>query len=364
MENLKRVMTRIQLLFFGTICSFLIILFSIAGCSDPSSKRSIATNIGTTLTPAGLDDYITTSRGGRYCIHNDTDSACIDLIRHVNGRIDSNGPIIHIYPERTQYLFYYEGKPIVRIERPGDTTDIIDTITKPDPNPPKGGPSTPRDDDGGDDGNGDNGDDGNGDNGDDGNGDNGDDGNGDNGDDGNGDNGDDGNGDNGDDGNGDNGDDGNGDNGDDGNGDNGDDGNGDNGDDGNGDNGDDGNGDNGDDGNGDNGDNGNGDDENPTNNGNDGHGWLIWIYYPEGKAPINPPTLSKSNVVVTINSKVLTDDDITGFAQFIGTDGQRGIQFFYPTESAELLDLKVQMDGIVDQDGNVRFNINYLWYSY
>ena len=57
------------------------------------------------------------------------------------------------------------------------------------------------------------------------------------------------------------------------------------------------------------------------------------------------------------------DEDITGFAQFIGTDGERGIQFFYPTESAELLDLKVQMDGITDREGNVRFNINYLWYS-
>ena len=68
-------------------------------------------------------------------------------------------------------------------------------------------------------------------------------------------------------------------------------------------------------------------------------------------------------MTVTINGKQLTDADITGFAQFIGADGERGIQFFYPTESAELLDLKVQMDGITDREGNVRFNINYLWYS-
>ena len=287
MENLQRTMTGIQLLFFGTLCSTLIILFSITGCSDPVSTSSIAANIGSTLNPSGEDDYITSNRGGRYCIHNDTDSACIDLISHVNDRIDSNGPIIHIYPERTQYLFYYEGKPIIRIERPGDTTDIIETITDPDPNPPKGGPSTPRDDDDDDQNDDDEGDD--------------------------------------------------------------------------------------DPTNDDptNGDPTNGDptdddptNDDPTDSGDDGHGWLIWIYYPEGKAPINPPTLSKSNVVVTINSIVLTDDDITGFAQFIGNDGQRGIQFFYPTESAELLDLKVQMDGIVDEEGNVRFNINYLWHSY
>ena len=68
-------------------------------------------------------------------------------------------------------------------------------------------------------------------------------------------------------------------------------------------------------------------------------------------------------MTVTINGKQLTDEDITGFAQFIGADGERGIQFFFPTESAELLDLKVQMDKITDPEGNVRFNINYLWYS-
>ncbi|MYF55143.1 hypothetical protein F4083_02115 [Candidatus Poribacteria bacterium] len=301
MENLQRAMTRVQLLFIGTLCSILIVLLSTAGCSDPSSAGSIASNIGSTLTSSGGDDYITSNRGGRYCIHNDMDSACIDLIPHVNDKIDSNGPVIHIYPERTQYLFYYEGKPIIRIEKPGDTTDIIEIITDPDPNPPKEGPSTPRDDDD-DDENDDDGDD-NPTNGDPTN----------------------------------------------------------------------------DDPTNDNPTNDDPTNDDPTNNnptnddpknddptssGDDGHGWLIWVYYPEGKAPINPPSLSKSNVVVTINSIQLTDDDITGFAQFIGPDGQRGIQFFYPTDSAELLDLKVQMDGIVDEEGNVRFNINYLWYSY
>lgn len=307
MENLQRAMTRVQLLFIGTLCSILIILLSSAGCSDSSPTRSIASNIGSTLNPSGVDDYVTSNRGGRYCIHNNTDSACIDLIPHVNDKIDSNGPIIHIYPERTQYLFYYEGKPIIRIERPGDTTDIIETITDTGPNPPKGGPSTPRDDD---DDNENDGDDGNDDptNDDPTNDDptNDDPTNDDptNDDPTN------------------------------------------------------------DDPTNDDPTNDDPTNDDPTSSGDDGHGWLIWIYYPEGKAPINPPSLSKSNVLVTINSIQLTDADITGFAQFIGNDGQRGIQFFYPTDSAELLDLKVQMDGIVDEEGNVRFNINYLWYSY
>ncbi|MDE0015666.1 MAG: hypothetical protein OXU51_05730, partial [Candidatus Poribacteria bacterium] len=115
--------------------------------------------------------------------------------------------------------------------------------------------------------------------------------------------------------------------------------------------------------------NNNGNGGNNGNNGNnpddtnDGHGWIIWIYYPEGTIPQDPPTLSESGVTVTINGKQLTDDDITGFAQFIGPNNEVGIQFFYETKSAELLDLKVQMEGVVAAEDPVKFNINYLWNS-
>ena len=291
MENLQSIISGIQLLLFGFISSILIILFSIAGCSDPSHTGSIGSYTGSMLTPADVDDYLISNRGGIYCIHNDTDSSCIDLIPLVKGGVDTNGPIIHIYPEKTLYLFYHEGTPIVRAERIGDTTDFVEKLPVSDKNPPNRGPSTPGSNDN------DNNDvDNNGNNG-----------------------------------------------------------------------GDDNNGNdntNGGDDNGNNDNKDNPDNTDATDNTSDGHGWLIWIYYPEGTAPINPPTLSESNVIITINGKQLADEDITGFAQFIGTEGERGIQFFYPTESAELLDLKVQMDEITDREGNVRFNINYLWNTY
>ena len=275
MRNLKSVMSGVRLLSFGVISSILIMLLSIAGCSDPSPTNSIVSNAGSMLTHADVDDYSTSITGGIYCIHNDKDSSCIDLVQLVKGGVDTDGPTIHIYPERTLYLFYHEGYPIARIERSGDTTDIIETLGDTDKN--------------GGNGNNNNGNNGNG--------------------------------------------------------------------------GDNNNGNNNDNGNNGNGDNNNPKNTDPTDKTSDGHGWLIWIYYPEGTAPINPPTLSESNVTVTINGKQLTDDDITGFAQFIGTEGEKGIQFFYATESAELLDLKVQMNGITDDEGNVRFNINYLWHA-
>lgn len=113
-----------------------------------------------------------------------------------------------------------------------------------------------------------------------------------------------------------------------------------------------------------NGNNGGGNnDGSPPDNSDDGHGWIIWVYYPDGAIPQDPPTLSESGVTVIINGIQITDADITGFAQFIGPNNEAGIQFFYPTQSAELLDLKVRMEGIKDPEGTARFNINYLWNS-
>ena len=318
-------MSGIQLLFVGVISSVLILLSGIVGCSEPSRKGPIVSNTSSVLKLPDVDDFLTSVRGGKYCIHKDNDSSCIDLIPLLNGGIEKNGPIIHIYPERTVYLFYHEGNPIVRIERIGDTTEFVEDL---------------EDKNGGDDNNGPN-------NGDDDDDDDDDDDGTDDDDDDNG---------NGDDDDDDGTDD---DDGDNGNGDDDDD------DDDNGADDDDDSDDNpenpGDDDNDDNDDNPENTD--PTDNTNDGYGWLIWIYYPEGTSPINPPRLSESKVTVTINGKQLTDEDITGFAQFIGSDGQIGFQFFYPTDSAELLDLQVQMIGITDSEGDVRFNINYLWHS-
>ena len=95
----------------------------------------------------------------------------------------------------------------------------------------------------------------------------------------------------------------------------------------------------------------------------DGHGWIIWVYYPKGTIIGTPSKLSESQVTVTINGLKLTDADITGFAYFTTPDNERGIQFFYPTESAELLDLRIQMAGITGIEGTAKFNINYLWES-
>ena len=291
------------------IIGTLVILFAVTGCSDMPYT-------GSTLTVHEVDRYLVSTDGHAVCFQDDLDSTCIKLTPATGAGADTtNGPAIYIYPERPLYIFYHEGKPIVRAERAPNPQTPTDTT---------GNPSTP---------NGQGGNNNNDNNG--------------------GNNGNNGNGGN----NGNNGNNNGGNNGNNGN-NNGNNNGGNNGNNGN-DNGGSPNGDNPDDANGDN----NGNNGNPLNNSDDGHGWIIWVYYPEGTAPQDSPTLSESGVTITINGKQLTDDDITGFAQFIGPNNEVGIQFFYPTQSAELLDLKVRMEGVIAAEDPVKFNINYLWNS-
>ncbi|MDE0555249.1 MAG: hypothetical protein OXI24_13585 [Candidatus Poribacteria bacterium] len=278
----------------------LITLFSITGCSDMPY-------IGSVLMDHEVDRYLVATDGNVVCFQDDLDSTCIRLRPEAGNGVNAINPhAIHIYPQKRVYVFYHEGNPILRAERA--------TITQALTGANSGSENNNNGNNEGDGSNNNNGDGGNNNNANNGNG-------------------------------------GNNNN----NGNNngvGNNNNGNNGNDGNSNN----NGNNGNDGN-----NNNNNDNNGSSD--DGHGWIIWVYYPEGTNPEAPPTLSESGVTVTINGKQLTDSDITGFAQFIGTGGETGIQFFYPTQSAELLDLKVRLEGVVDADETAKFNINYLWKS-
>ena len=312
-------MRKNRFLSLNLIAVILITLCCIAGCSDRPYTGSLATqgsisNTGSMLTPEDIDQYLISRSGGRVCIRKGSESIC----KTDPTATAKNAPSIFLYPEKEVYVFYHEGRPIFIAERPGNP--------RPTGNPPGGGGNP------GNDGNDPtNNNPGNGGNNPSGN----------------------------NPGNGGNNPSGN----NPGNGGNNPSGN----NPGNGGN-DPTNNNPGNDGNDPTNNNPGNDGNDPTNNnpGNnvaDGHGWIIWIYYPEGTAPTNPPTLSKSGATVTINRKQLTDDDITGFAKFIGPNGEQGIQFFYPTDSAELSDLKIKIEGVKSDDDEVKFTINYLWES-
>ena len=324
-------MRKIEPLALKFSVGILMILFSITGCSDMPYTGSV-------LTTPEVDRYLISTDGNVVCFQDGIDATCLKLIPETQ----NGAPAIHIYPEKRVYVFYHEGKPILRAVRAGSN------------NGNNGGGGNNGNNNG--DNNGNNG--GGGNNNGNNNGNNG--GGGNNNGNNNGNNGNNGNnnGNNGNNGGGgnnngnNNGNNGAGNN----NGNNGGGNNGNNnGNNGGGNNGDNPDGTNG----GNNGNNGN--NGSPPDDSDDGHGWIIWIYYPEGTIPQNPPTLSESGVTVTINGTEIKDADITGFAQFIGPNNEAGIQFFYPTQSAALLDLKVRMEGVSDPEGTARFNINYLW---
>ena len=318
------------------IIGTLITLFAVTGCSDMPYT-------GSTLTAHEVDRYLVSTDGNAVCFQDDLDSTCIKLTPATGAGADTtNGPAIYIYPESRLHIFYHEGRPVVRAERVPNPQTPTDTTG--DPSTPNGqGGNNNNDGNGGNNGNNNGGNNGN-------NGNNNGNNNGGN----NGNNGNNNGGNNG----GNNGNNGNGGN----NNNNGNNNGGNNGNNGNNNGGNNG-GNNGNNGNGGNNNNNGGNNSNNPDDTDDGHGWIIWVYYPEGTAPQNSPTLSESGVTITINGKQLTDADITGFAQFIGPNNEVGIQFFYATKSAELLDLKVRMEGVIAAEDPVKFNINYLWNS-
>ena len=113
----------------GLISCILFILFSITGCSDMPYTGSM-------MQPGDVDKYLVSPEEGLLCLQNGEDSACITLVPK---RKDSRVPVIHIYPKRIVYVFYYEGAVVMRVERETDTSDIRDQLTGGGGIPPGGG---------------------------------------------------------------------------------------------------------------------------------------------------------------------------------------------------------------------------------
>ena len=112
--------SEIRPLSLSLIGGFLLMLLSITGCSD--------TPLGSMLTPGDLDKYTISNGGGLICIENGVDSACTQLVPQGSGGATINAPVIHIHPQRLIYVFYYEGRPILRAERAVDTTIIAQQL--------------------------------------------------------------------------------------------------------------------------------------------------------------------------------------------------------------------------------------------
>ena len=96
----------------GLVSSIFIILINIMGCSDVPRNM---------LTPEDVDRYLYAPDSDTLCLTNGYDTKCVTLVP--NGR-EPRLPVIHIYPKKVVYVFYYKGVAVIRAERPRD--DVID----------------------------------------------------------------------------------------------------------------------------------------------------------------------------------------------------------------------------------------------
>lgn len=109
------------------ITVLVITVLAIAGCSEIPYT-------GAMLTADDVDRYLTAKDGETYCLVNGPDSACLTLTPTVEPQ-HANAPIIHIYPQKIVYVFYREGVPVLTAEKVMDTTEIVEKLTEPDPEP-------------------------------------------------------------------------------------------------------------------------------------------------------------------------------------------------------------------------------------
>ena len=293
----SQVVKQTELLSLKFVCGILIVLFSLIGCADNPYT-------GSTLTPGDVDKYITTF-DDEVCLQTNTDSACLKLTPNRQNMDNVKVPVIHIHPQKLVYVFYHEGKQILRAERAVDTSEIVEALTtgtKPDPvpqnvdppsrgggnpprnnNPPPTNNNLPTQDDSSNDDDNTNGNSPPPSGG----------------------------------------------------------------------------------GNPPVNNNPPPDDQNPISSDGDidaphvhNDGWTIWVGYPEGTAPTGPPTLENSGLKIKINGEEVSADDIRSFAQVEDFNGKKGIQFFFPTGQSDSSELEIEVDGLVEDEETVTFSMN------
>ena len=100
-----------------SISAVVAVLFSLTGCTNVPYT-------GPMLTVDDVNRYFESTGEDTVCLHDGFDVICIKVVGE-----GSNIPIVHVYPTSLIYMFYYEGKPILRAERVMDTTQITQELT-------------------------------------------------------------------------------------------------------------------------------------------------------------------------------------------------------------------------------------------
>ena len=120
------VMKKTGTLSLSLIGGILIMLLSIAGCSDVPYT-------GPMLTVDHVDRYLGAIGEDTVCLQDGFDSVCIRLLPREEGGeyVETGGddaPIVHVHPTSIVYEFYYEDSLILSAEQAVDTTQIVQDL--------------------------------------------------------------------------------------------------------------------------------------------------------------------------------------------------------------------------------------------
>lgn len=106
------------------ISGILIMLISITGCSDVPYT-------GPTLTVGHVDQYLDAIEQDTVCLQDGFDTVCVKLLLDKT-EIDATNidyiPTVHVHPTRINYVFDYQGQPILEAKRLMDATQIVQDL--------------------------------------------------------------------------------------------------------------------------------------------------------------------------------------------------------------------------------------------
>lgn len=117
---MKNINMKINNVTFSISC-LLIILASIAGCTDVPYSGPIVTS-------GDLDQYLNTVGQDTVCLQDGFDVICVKLLldeTEVDPTDRDYVPTIHVRPTDIVYVFNYEGRTILEAERIMDTSQIV-----------------------------------------------------------------------------------------------------------------------------------------------------------------------------------------------------------------------------------------------
>ncbi len=122
MKNTKIKINNITFL----IGSLLIVLSSIAGCTDVPYSGPI-------ITSGDLDQYLTTTEQDTICLEDGFDFVCVKRLLD-KGEVEPTDidytPTVHVHSTNIVYVFNYQGRTILEAKRLMDTSRIVQELVE------------------------------------------------------------------------------------------------------------------------------------------------------------------------------------------------------------------------------------------